>query len=138
VLYRAALRLCPPAFRREFSSEMIQDFEEARREAAPAGGTGGLWRFRARMLADVIRTLVTQWLRTGWPWIVALAIAGPLAAASGLARLWQPPVLALPAGTPDAELISLALLISVIVLVIATTIILTLCFTPRVRPRNRR
>ena len=32
------------------------------------------WSFRTRMLRDITRTLGVQWLRTGWPMIIVLAM----------------------------------------------------------------
>jgi hypothetical protein len=90
------------------------------------------------MLADLLQTIVRQWLHSGWPWIVALAMTGPLAAASVLASVWHPPVFAPPTDTPDAELIGLVLLVAVVFVVIATTIIVTLWFAPRMSSRSRR
>ena len=80
-LYRAALFLYPPAFRREFSSEMILDFNEARDETQQAGDGRGLWAFRADISADLVSTVVLQWMRTGWPVIVLLSMIVPLTAA---------------------------------------------------------
>ena len=42
-LYRAALYLYPAAFRREFSSEMTRDFQEATREAGPGRARLMVW-----------------------------------------------------------------------------------------------
>src|SRR6185295_11324783 len=65
-LYRAALRLCPDAFRRDHGDEMMCDFDDARSEAA-ASGARAVWAFRLLVAADLGRTLVVQWLRTGLP-----------------------------------------------------------------------
>jgi hypothetical protein len=63
-LYRCLLTLHPPAFRREFSSEMLCIFEEA-------GPSPSLF-------ADALLSLTRQWLlRTGW-WKFAVIIAGTL------------------------------------------------------------
>jgi hypothetical protein len=134
-LYRAALYLYPPAFRREFSPDMIRDFDEARREAQLAGR--GLWAFRAQMSADLGRSVVLQWLRTGLPAIVAMAVTGPLIVASALASVWRPVSFVLPQGTADADLIALELLVAVVILVIAATIIFTLWFTRPILRRRR-
>jgi hypothetical protein len=127
--YRAAPYLYPPAFRREFSGEIVRVFNEARHETQVASPAGGLWAFRARMIADLASAVVDQWLRTGWPFIVVISMLYPLMAASALARLWRRTPFVLPRGTSDADAIVLALLAAIVLVVIATTIILTLWFT---------
>ena len=129
--YRAGLRLCPPAFRREYSDQMLQDFEDACREAAD---TGSMSRLRLQMGIDLIRTLGVQWFRSGWPVIILLSVLPMLAAASGLARLVGRARFEIPADVPDAEAIGLVLIATVTVFLVATTIVLTLWAT---RPRRR-
>lgn len=132
-LYHAALYLYPPAFRQEF-----RVFNEARYETQASSRGGGLWAFRAGMSADLACTIVRQWLRTGWPFIVAASILYPLAAASALASLWRRTPFVLPRGTADADVMVLALLAAIVLVVIATTIILTLWFTrPLLHRRHR-
>jgi hypothetical protein len=128
-LYQAALFLYPPAFRREFSSEMVRDFNEARAETEQRGHRRSLWAFRADMSADLVSTVVVQWIRTGWPVIVLLSMIVPVTAASALARLWQRTHVVLPHGSSDADVTALVLLTAIVLLVIAATIILTLWFT---------
>jgi hypothetical protein len=136
--YRAALFLCPPAFRREFSEEILRVFDEARQEAlAPARGSG-LWSFRARMSADLVVTIARQWRRTGWPIMVPLAMLYPLAASSALATLWRRIPFHGLRGTADADILMLELLAAVVLLIIAGTIILTLWFTRPLVYRRRR
>jgi hypothetical protein len=138
-LYRAGLFLLPPAFRREFSNEMIRDFASERLEAARAGRMLDLWRFRARMAADLLGAVVTQWIRTGLPAIACLAASATTLALSGIARVWPPLMFSLPAGTEHADTIELVLLVSVVLLVIVATVIFTIWFTQRsMRPIPRR
>src|SRR5437016_13923161 len=96
MLYRAALYLYPPAFRREFSPEMVRDFDEARHETGRAGEGRGLWAFRAEMGVDLTCTVVLQWVRTGLPLIVLVSAIAPLIAASALATLWHQVRIVLP------------------------------------------
>jgi hypothetical protein len=135
--YQAALYLYPPAFRREFSREIVRVFIEARHETQVASPGGGLWVFRARMTADLASTVVRQWLRTGWPFIVLISMLYPLIAASALASLWRRAPFVLPRGTADQDVIVLALLAAIVLVVIATTIILTLWFTRPLLYRRR-
>jgi hypothetical protein len=136
--YHAALFLCPPAFRREFSREILLVFDEARQEARLAAGGSGLWPFRARMSADLAITIARQWLRTGWPIVAPLAILYPFAASSALASLWKLIPFRIPSGTPDADVLMLELLAAVVLLIVAATIILTLWFTRPLLYRRRR
>ena len=90
------------------------------------------------MSADLARTIVRQWLRTGWPFIVAASILYPLASASALASLWRRTPFVLPRGTADADVMVLALLAAIVLVVIAATIILTLWFTRPLLHRHHR
>jgi len=137
-LYRAALHLYPPAFRRDFSREIVRVFDEARQEMLRTRPQDGLWAFRARMIVDLARTIVGQWLRTGWPYIAVLSILYPLTAASALSSLWRRWPIVLPRGTADADILMLELLAAVVLLIVATTIILTLWFTRPLLYRRRR
>jgi hypothetical protein len=137
-LYQAALYLAPPAFRREFSGEILRVFDEARLEACAAGANAGLWVFRARMVVDLVRAMGGQWLRTGWPWIAAASIMSPLVMASAVASVWQRIPLVLPRdGNVDDQTL-LAMLAAVVLLIVAATIILTLWFTRPLLYRRRR
>jgi hypothetical protein len=64
-LYTALLGLYPRAFRREFATDMIQDFEEASHEAWTNTGWRGLLSFAFFAGADVARGVLMQWLRSG-------------------------------------------------------------------------
>jgi hypothetical protein len=48
-LYRAGIRLSPPAFQREFGPQMLLDFEDGCRDRDLGGGTAGRWRFQAHL-----------------------------------------------------------------------------------------
>jgi hypothetical protein len=136
--YRAALFLCPPSFRQEFSEEILRVFEEARQEARLAARGSGLWAFRAGMSADLASTIVRQWLRTGWPIMAPLAMLYPLAASSALATLWRRIPFHIPRGAADSDVLMLELLAAVVLLIVAATIILTLWFTRPLLYRHRR
>lgn len=137
-IYRAAMWLYPPAFRREFSPQMVHDFENARQDPEITGSAHGLWALRARMIVDLARTVVLQWFRSGWPVILGVSMVGPLLAVAALASLWRRAHFVLPTGTPDADVIALVLLAATLVIVIAATIILTLWFAHPLTRRHRR
>jgi len=136
--YRAALYLYPPAFRREFSQEIIRVFNEAREETQAASPGPGVWAFRARMTADLASAIVLQWIRTGWPFIAVISILYPLVVTSAVSSLWRRTPFVLSRGTSDADVIVLALVAAVLLVVIAATIILTLWFTRPILYRRRR
>jgi hypothetical protein len=124
-LYRAALCLCPPGFRREYADEMVRDFEEAHAEAS-SGGDRALWRFRLLTSVDLVRTLGVQWSRSGLPVIALMSLIVPLALAEGLATVARRATLDMPSDTANAEIIGVLLLAVTSVFLIAITMALTL------------
>jgi hypothetical protein len=137
-LYRAAVYLYPPGFRREFGAEMAQDFLDASVEIRLAGRVRGLWSFRAQIGADFAKTVLVQWLRTGVPIIAVVAAVGPLFIAGALAKWSREVPMILPNGTPDEEVLAVALMAIVVLLIIAATIVFTLWFMRPVLYRTRR
>jgi hypothetical protein len=143
-LYRAALYLYPPRFRREFGAEMAADFEDAQRELASPGPEGpGLHRKGPGLLlsfgADLIGSLVVQWLRTGLPVIIVMAVAWPIVLLSAVARYWRPVFFQLPPRSEDADVIALVMLVTVVLFIVVATVMFTLCFAIRpIRRRRRR
>jgi len=127
-IYRVALWLYPAEFRRDFSSEMARVFDEARHETAMAASGEGLWSFRARMGADLATAIVRQWLRTGWPVIVAISAVVPLIAGTALAALPRLAAFAPGHDTADEDVIAVAMLAEM-VLVVLLIIVATLFFT---------
>ena len=128
-LYRAALYLYPPRFRREFGAEMAADFEDARRDGL------GCWQFGA----DLIGSLVVQWLRTGLPVVIVLAMAWPIVLLSAVARYWRPVFFQLPPRSQDEDVIALVMLVTVVLFIVVATVMFTLCFAIRpIRRRRRR
>jgi hypothetical protein len=136
--YQAAQYLYPPAFRREYSQEIVRVFNEARHEQVAS--RGALWAFRARMSADLASTIVWQWIGTGWPLVMVISMMSmlyPLVAASALVSLERSGPAVLSIENPDADVIALTLLAAIVLVVIATTIILTLWFTRPLLYRRR-
>ena len=134
-IYRASLYLYPPQFRREFAEEMTRDFSEAKMEAQAA--QGGLFAFRARLCADLIKTVFLQWARTGLPVIALISSIVPLYTATLLARLSQSAPVSIPT-EPDAEMLAMVLLVTVVLLIVASTILMTVLFVhPRLKRRPR-
>jgi hypothetical protein len=134
-LYRAALALCPDRFRREHGDEMARDFDEARREAEAAGGA--VWIITFVMAVDIVRTVVVQWLRTGFPLIGVASIIVTLTLAEGLATVARRAAIRMPAEAVRDEVLGVLLLAVICVLLIAMTIILTQ-WASRMSLRGRR
>jgi hypothetical protein len=135
-LYRACLRACPPAFLREYGDEMIRDFVDARDEAA-AEGRHALWRLRLLMALDLLRTIGTQWTRTGWPVIGLVSVMAALSVAAGLAAVARRATFVIPGDAVHSEALGLLLLATISVFLIAVTIALTLWTARPVRRRRR-
>lgn len=136
-LYRTGLRCCPPAFRREYAGEMLRDFDMARIDASTASRRGEIWSWRLAVLVDLVRTVVAEWLRSGLPVLIVVASSLPLLLAGAVANFFKDMRFTLPPNTPDAESIGLVLLASVLVVVIAMTILFTAWATRATRRPSR-
>ena len=122
-LYRAGIRVCPPAFQREFGPQMLLDFEDVCGDRDLGGGTVGRWRFHARLLTDLGRTVIRQWIRTGLPVIALLSMTAASAAmtvAVNSARYIQ---ISVPETTADPEVLAVILFTSVLVVVLLLAIL---------------
>jgi hypothetical protein len=135
-LYRACLRACPPAFRREYGDEMVRDFGDARAEAAATGGRA-LRRLRLLIALDLLRTVGTQWTRTGWPVIGLVSVVATLTLAAGLAAVGRHAAFVIPPDAAHAETIAVLVLATTSVFLIAMTIALTLWAARPIRRRRR-
>jgi hypothetical protein len=136
-VYYAALFLCPPAFRREFSTEMARDVDEAAEDMRSDGGAAALMLWIG-IAADLAATVVVQWLRTGWPVLAACSIAGAVAATRVAANMLLREPLPVPASADDRDLMTLLLLTGTVLLVIVATIVFTFWFARPVARRRRR
>jgi predicted lysophospholipase L1 biosynthesis ABC-type transport system permease subunit len=137
-VYRAALYLYPAAFRREFSTEMTRDFHEATREARRAGRRRDLLTLWAGIGADLARTVVVQWLRTGLPVLLLCSTAAALAAASVAANVLPRTPFDVPPAADDRDVMTLILLTCAVLLVITATILFTFWFSRPMFRRHRR
>ena len=136
-VYYAALFLCPPAFRREFSTEMARDVDDAAEDMRSAGGAAALMLWIG-IAADLAATVVVQWLRSGWPVLATCSIAGAIAATRVAASmLWHEP-LPVPASAHDRDLMTLMLLTGTVLAVIVATIVFTFWFLRPLVRRHRR
>jgi hypothetical protein len=136
-LYQVALLLFPPAFRRQFSGEMLRDFEEGRDEAC-LDGRAELWHFRAHIVLDLVRALGRQWLRDGWPLILLSAVAGPMATSYAVLQLFGQPGFRMQFDGADAELLAIELIVCVVLLIIMSTLVFSLWLSQLMRRPTRR
>ena len=128
-IYRTALYLYPPGFRREFAGEMARDFEEATIDAWRATrwrGVLGLWMHTS---ADLAATALVQWLRSGLPAIAltsaALAILSVGMAAQYLPRISVPT----PLTEADRDLVTLIVMVIVVLMIVAAILVFNLWFS---------
>ena len=133
-LYRAALSLLPPAFRREHGAEMARDFDQARQEAASASA---FWLLRACIAIDLVRTLAVQWVRTGLPIIAVLSLVVSIAVAEALAAIARRASIRMPAGFEHEDELIVLFMAQISVVLIALTILLSLWVGRLTRPRRR-
>jgi hypothetical protein len=127
-LYRIALYGYPPAFRREFADEMVRDFAQARREPHVTASARQVWAFRRRIAADLGRSVLVQWGRSGWPVILVLSLAGPILSGVAAGTLVKPARFTVPTGTDHDDLVALLVLVLLLLFVIVATIIFTFWF----------
>jgi hypothetical protein len=132
--YRTALWLYPPGFRGEFGDELAGDFNEA---LAEAGGWRDTLRLLASVGADLIRTIVVQWVRTGAPIVALIAVGVAAVMTSGAATITSGPRWTHAVRPEDQELATVMLLIGAVLLVIVVTILFTLYFLRPKRLRRR-
>jgi hypothetical protein len=114
---------------------MIRDFDDARHEPQVLAGGRPLWAFRRQMIADLMKSVVLQWTRSGLPLLAVLALAGPLMSTTAVANLLRPTRTLLPRD-PDEELLVMMIVVVSLLLVIAATIIFTFAFAHRVIRRR--
>jgi hypothetical protein len=139
-VYRAGLAACPPAFRREYGAQMIEDFTEALDEASATGARSDRWWLRLQMGVDLARTLRVQWTRTGLPFIGIAAVLISLTLVQVLASfVVRRATFTVPTDLANADLIGLLILATVAVFIVASTICITLWANrPIRRPRRVR
>jgi hypothetical protein len=134
-LYKMLLSLYPRAFRREFASDMIQDFEEANHEAWTNDRWRGVLSLSLFAGADVVRSMPIQWLRSATLIVTVLAlVTATSCVAVGLldlrVRYTMRP------SSPERDVLLLLILATTIVVLIAATVVFSLIF---LRPAlNRR
>lgn len=127
-IYKTLLALYPRDFRREFASDMIHDFEDASHSAWTKDRWRGvmlLWLFT---VADVLRNIPLQWVRSGTLIITAVALGFVTFCAAVVSMLdLRVPYTSRP-GSPERDGVLLLVLGTTIVVVITATIVFSLMF----------
>ena len=134
-VYGTLLRLYPPAFRREFASDMAQDFDDSSRQAWANEGWRGLlslWLFTS---ADLVRSVPMQWLRSGALIVGALALASAACSAAAVAILAPRVTYRVRFADVHGDELLLVIVATTLVVLIATTIVFSWLF---VRPTLNR
>ena len=127
-VYRALLALYPPAFRREFASDMIQDFEEASHEAWTNTGWRGLLSFAFFAGADVARSVLMQWLRSGRLLVTGLALVTATSCVAVVGVIDPRVPYTMTSSSPERDGLLVLILVTTVVVIIAATVIFSLIF----------
>ncbi len=136
-LYKALLQLYPSSFRGAFGDEMVCDFEEATDEAWATGGWTCVLAVWTTVARDLIRTIASQWLRSGVPILLATSAAWTISFCVLIAQ-GVPRDIVIPERNPDQEMRFMLVGLAVVVLVIVATVLITgLFWMSVVRRRSR-
>jgi hypothetical protein len=134
-VYRALLRLYPLPFQEEFASDMALDFADASDEAWLQRQWPGLCALWVCVAADLTRSLAAQWIRTRTPLFALVAFVVAVTTVSTLFAVAPSGQMVLNVKPTDREVIELILISACLLLIVAATIIMTVCF---LRPMIRR
>ena len=134
-VYRALLRLYPIRFQEEFASDMALDFADASDEAWLQRRWAGLCALWVRVAADFTRSLVGQWIRTRIPLFALVAFVVALTTVSTLLAVAPSGPMVVNVRPHDREQVEFILIAACLLLIVAATIIMTVCF---LRPMIRR
>jgi uncharacterized membrane protein YidH (DUF202 family) len=114
---------------------MALDFADASDEAWQQRRWTGLCALWVRAAADLTSSLVGQWIRTRIPLFALVAFAVALTTVGALFAAAPSGPMVVNVKPHDRELVELLLIIACMLLIVAATIIITVCF---LRPMIRR
>jgi hypothetical protein len=140
-VYKAFVYLYPPAFRRQFSFEMVCDVRDATCDVWQEGGWVAVLLLWIQICRDLVRTAAAQWLRSGPSIVLTLAAASAGICGFAISRIaWRPfrPASLSPIDQDKAVLLFLA---TMVILLAVIVILFTVCFwlpAPRRSGRARR
>jgi len=137
-VYRALVHLYPPAFRRQFASELAGDFEEATSDAWHQGHWMAVLPLWIHLSRDLAWSAAAQWLRHGLPVLILLSASSMTTCAFVIARLLRRPFQPLSFGPTDDDVRVLLFLGAMVVLLAATVITFTVAFSLLVQTRRER
>ncbi len=140
-VYRALVYLYPPAFRRQFASEMASDFHDATCDAWHDGGWLAVVRLWTHIAGDVMRTAATQWLRNGPSLVLVLFVAAAAACTFAIMKIVRRPLQFTSLSPVDQDKVVLLFLATLVILLAVIVILFTVCFwllVPRRSSRARR
>jgi hypothetical protein len=127
-VYRALVCLYPPAFRRQFSSEMAADFHDATCEAWHDGGWPVVVRLWTHIGSDVIRTAAAQWMRNGPSMVLVLFVAAAAACTFAIMQIARQPFQFTTLSPVDQDQVVLLFLATLVILLAVIVILFTVCF----------
>ena len=136
LVYRALVYLYPPAFRRQFASELASDFHDATCEAWHDGGWPAVMRLWTYIASDVMRTAATQWLRNGPSMVLVLSVAAAAACTFAIMQIARQPRQPASLSPVDQDTVVLLFLATLVILLTVIVILFTVCFWLRVPRRS--
>ena len=140
-VYRALVYLYPPAFRRQFSSEMACDFHEATCEVWHDGGAVAVMRLWIHIARDLVRTVAAQWFRSGPSLVFVLSSASAAICGFAVTQIARRPFQPASLSQIDQDKVVLLFLATLVILLAVIVIMFTVCFwllVPRRADRARR
>jgi hypothetical protein len=130
--------LYPPAFRREFASEMAGDFEDATCEAWHDGRWLAVVPLWIHVCHDLTWSVAAQWFRNGFLVVTVLSALGTTMCGFAVTRLLRRPLQPISLSPKDEDEVVLLVLATMVILLAATVITFTVCFWLLVLRRNGR
>lgn len=140
-VYRALVYLYPPAFRRQFSSEMACDFRDATCEAWQDGGWLTVTLLWIHICRDLVRTVAAQWFRNGPSIVFALSAVSAAICGFAITQIVRRPFQTASLSPIDQDKAVLLFLATMVILLVVIVILFTVCFwllVPKRRGRARR
>jgi hypothetical protein len=134
-VYRALVYLYPPAFRRQFASEMASDFRDATCEAWHDGGWLTVTRLWIHLGRDLLRTAAAQWFRNGASMVFVLSAAAAAMCGFSITQALRRPLQTASLSPVDQDKVVLLFLATLVILLTVIVILFTVCFWLRV-PRR--
>ena len=127
-IYRALVYLYPPAFRREFASEMTCDFHDATCDAWRDGRWLAVVPLWIHIGHDLASTVAAQWFRHGSSVVTLLSVLGMTMCGIAITRLAGRPRRAIALSPADEAEMVMLFLATMVILLAAAVVTFTVCF----------